>query len=241
MNLVAKEYVASRRDCRGVLILSETAGAAQGPLEALIVNPNDESGVAEAIHKALTMSEEEQCRRITRMQNKLRQHDVVKWAVDFIQAMAVAHADNKTSVEPVRRLDGEALEEVAAQFAGARRRLVVLDYDGTLVPHYPYAYQAVPDPDLKRLLSDLATLPETYVVVVSGRGRDFLESWLGDLPIFLAVERGAYIKEPGGGWTPLFPFDMRWKNAVRKIMEDFVALAPRLLRGGEDVLPSLAF
>jgi trehalose 6-phosphate synthase/phosphatase len=46
------------------------------------------------------------------------------------------------------------------------------------------------------------------------------------LPIFLAAERGAYIKEPGGGWTPLFPFDMRWKDAVRKIMEDFVALAP---------------
>jgi trehalose 6-phosphate synthase/phosphatase len=226
MNLVAKEYVASRRDCRGVLILSETAGAAQELLEALIVNPNDESGVAEAIHKALTMSEEEQCRRITRMQNKLRQHDVVKWAVDFIQAMAVAYADNKTAVEPIRGLDGEALKELVAQFAGARRRLVVLDYDGTLVPHYPYAYQAVPDPDLKRLLSDLATLPETYVAVVSGRGRDFLESWLGDLPIFLAAEHGAYIKEPGGGWTPLFPFDMRWKDAVRKIMEDFVALAP---------------
>ena len=228
MNLVAKEYVASRRDCRGVLILSETAGAAHELLEALVVNPNDESGVAEAINKALTMDPEEQCRRIRAMQNRLRQNDVVKWGVDFIQAMAAAYGENKASSasETARRLDDEVLKEIISHAGKARRRLLILDYDGTLVPHYSYAYQAVPDPELKRLLYELASLPNTYVAVVSGRGREFLESWLGDLPIYIAAEHGAYIRDLDGNWAQLFPFDTEWKNAVRKVMEEYVAMVP---------------
>ncbi len=228
MNLVAKEYVASRKDCRGVLILSETAGAAHELLEALVVNPNDESGVAEAIHRALTMDPEEQCRRISAMQNRLRQNDVVKWGVDFIQALATAYGENKTSTfsETSRRLDGEVLKEIINHAGKARKRLFILDYDGTLVPHYPYAYQAVPDPELKQLLDELASIPNTYVAVVSGRNREFLESWLGDLPIYIAAEHGAYIKDLDGNWTQLFPFDTEWKNTVRRVMEEYVAMVP---------------
>jgi len=228
MNLVAKEYVASRGDCRGVLILSETAGAAHELLEALVVNPNDESGVAEAMHRALTMDPEEQCRRVRAMQNRLRQNDVVKWGVDFIQAMAAAYGENRASTfsETARRLDGEVLKEIISHAGKARKRLLILDYDGTLVPHYPYAYQAVPDPGLKQLLGELASLPNTYVAVVSGRGREFLESWLGDLPIYIAAEHGAYIKDLDGNWAQLFPFDTEWKNTVRKVMEEYVALVP---------------
>ena len=228
MNLVAKEYVASRKECRGVLILSETAGAAHELLEALVVNPNDESGVAEAIHRALTMDPEEQCRRISAMQNRLRQNDVVKWGVDFIQALATAYGENKTSTfsETSRRLDGEVLKEIINYAGKARKRLFILDYDGTLVPHYPYAYQAVPDPELKLLLDELASIPNTYVAVVSGRNREFLESWLGDLPIYIAAEHGAYIKDLDGNWTQLFPFDTEWKNTVRRVMEEYVAMVP---------------
>ena len=228
MNLVSKEYVASRRDCHGVLILSETAGAAHELLEALIINPNDEGGVVEAIHRALTMGPEEQCRRLEAMQKRLRQHDVVKWAVDFIQTLTVAYADNKalTSVEPTRRLDGDVLKEMADRFINSHKRLLLLDYDGTLVPHYPYAYQAVPDAGLIQLLKELANHANTHVAVVSGRSRDFLESWLGELPIYLVAEHGAYLRDPEGNWAPLFPFDTEWKDAIRKIMEEFVTLTP---------------
>ena len=227
MNLVAKEYVASRRDCRGVLILSETAGAAHELVQALVVNPNDESGIVNAIERALSMDPEEQCRRIKSMQERIRQHNVVKWGVDFIHALALAYNDNLMSAAtPARILDGEAAEEIASAFRNSRKRLLMLDYDGTLVPHYPYAYQAVPDAELKQMLRDLANIPNTSVAVVSGRPRDFLEAWLGDLNIYLVAEHGAFIKEPGGGWTQLFPFDLSWKPAVRKLMEDFAALTP---------------
>ncbi|RFA93940.1 bifunctional alpha,alpha-trehalose-phosphate synthase (UDP-forming)/trehalose-phosphatase [Pyrobaculum aerophilum] len=227
MNLVSKEYVATKRDCKGVLILSETAGASHELLEALIVNPNDESGVVEAIAKALTMEPEEQCRRIKAMQEKLRQQNVVKWAVDFLHSLMLAYRENTESFTTSSKLlDREAIEEIVKIFHGARSRLLLLDYDGTLVPHYPYAYQAVPDGELKRLLNSLAFQPNTYVAVVSGRGRDFLEAWLGDLPIYIVAEHGAFIRDPGGNWSQLFPFDTSWKISVRKIMEEFTRLTP---------------
>jgi len=227
MNLVAKEYVASRRNCTGVLILSETAGAAHELLQALIVNPNDEGGVAAAIKRALTMSEEEQCRRIKAMQERIRQHDVVKWAVDFIHALAEAHLEAQEAAQPAAApLDVKAAESIAAAFSAAARRLLLLDYDGTLVPHYPYAYQAVPDAELLALLRELAALPDTYMAVVSGRGKEFLEAWLGNLPIYIVAEHGAFIRDKDGNWTQIFPFDTEWKAAVRRVMEEFAELAP---------------
>ena len=227
MNLVAKEYVASRRNCTGVLILSETAGAAHELFQALIVNPNDEGGVAAAIKRALTMSEEEQCRRIEAMQERIRQHDVVRWAVDFIHALAEAHLETLEAAQPAAApVDGKTAESIAAAFSAAARRLLLLDYDGTLGPHYPYAYQAVPDAELLALLRELAALPGTYVAVVSGRGKEFLEAWLGNLPIYIVAEHGAFIRDRDGNWAQIFPFDTEWKTAVRRVMEEFAELAP---------------
>ena len=87
MNLVAKEYVASRADGRGVLILSEMTGAASELGEAVLVNPNDIPEMARAIATALEMPEEEQARRMTALRDRLRRYDVVRWAGDFLEAL----------------------------------------------------------------------------------------------------------------------------------------------------------
>lgn len=228
MNLVSKEYVASRRDCRGVLILSETAGAAHELVEALIVNPNDESAMVEAIARALSMEPEEQCRRLRAMQERIRQNDVVKWAVDFIKATVEAYGEAREAAASATAalLDGEAAAQVAEAFRRAGKRLLILDYDGTLVPHYPYAYQAVPDGALLSLLKDLASLPGTAVAVVSGRPREFLEAWLGALPLYFVAEHGAFVKEPGGGWRQFYPIDTGWKTAVKRVMEEYTLRTP---------------
>ncbi|MGC9169796.1 MAG: bifunctional alpha,alpha-trehalose-phosphate synthase (UDP-forming)/trehalose-phosphatase [Thermoproteus sp.] len=229
MNLVSKEYVASRRDCRGVLILSETAGAAKELTEAIIVNPNDVEGMAKAIEKALTMPEEEQCRRIQEMQRKLKAQDVVKWGVDFIQSLMGARlerAERERRLATAIPLEGEELDRMAAAYRSASVRLLFLDYDGTLVPLYPYAYQAVPDEELLHLLAELARQGGTYVVVVSGRPKDFLDSWFGKLPVYLIAEHGFWLKEPGGGWAPTARVDLSWKLKVRKVMEEFVERVP---------------
>jgi len=84
MNLVAKEYVASRTDQTGVLILSELAGAAQELREALIINPNDTEKLAHILHDALEMPAREQRRRMRAMQKRLAHNTVVQWAQSFL-------------------------------------------------------------------------------------------------------------------------------------------------------------
>jgi trehalose 6-phosphate synthase/phosphatase len=88
MNLVSKEYCAARTENDGVLILSEFAGAApELQRGALLVNPYDELGIAEAIHRALAMEPTEQRRRMMRMRAWVRRHDILRWRDNFFAAL----------------------------------------------------------------------------------------------------------------------------------------------------------
>jgi len=84
MNLVAKEYVAARDDERGVLVLSKFTGAAVELQDALIVNPYDIDGVAEAIHEALEMSRDEVRQRMRRMRRQVMEHNIYRWAANVL-------------------------------------------------------------------------------------------------------------------------------------------------------------
>ena len=87
MNLPAKEYIASRVDKTGVLILSEMAGAAKELGESLIVNPNSRTEVADAIYQALNMSKTEQIKRNSILQKRLSIYNEERWANDFIHGL----------------------------------------------------------------------------------------------------------------------------------------------------------
>ena len=87
MNLVAKEYVASRHDERGVLVLSEFTGAADELTQALLVNPHDINRLKELILRALSMSEKEQTRRMRALRRRVLEHDVTRWASDFLRSL----------------------------------------------------------------------------------------------------------------------------------------------------------
>src|SRR3984957_6307918 len=84
MNLVAKEFVASRTDNRGVLVLSTFAGAAHELSDALLVNPYDVMQLAEAIHSALEMPEAEQAKRMQWMRRVVKEHNIYFWAANLL-------------------------------------------------------------------------------------------------------------------------------------------------------------
>ncbi|MGH2897869.1 MAG: alpha,alpha-trehalose-phosphate synthase (UDP-forming), partial [Solirubrobacteraceae bacterium] len=90
MNLVAKEFVACRNDEDGVLVLSEFAGAAEQMVDALIVNPYDVEGVGDAVHRALSMDGAERRRRMRRLREHVFEHNVSRWAGEFVEALAGA-------------------------------------------------------------------------------------------------------------------------------------------------------
>ncbi|WP_159498452.1 trehalose-6-phosphate synthase [Microbacterium sp. 18062] len=91
MNLVAKEYVASRIDNRGVLVLSEFAGAADELGSALLINPHDIQGLKDAISRAIEMQPAEQGRRMRTLRRRVRDHDVEDWSREFLAALASIH------------------------------------------------------------------------------------------------------------------------------------------------------
>ncbi|WP_136056648.1 trehalose-6-phosphate synthase [Microbacterium sp. K24] len=90
MNLVAKEYVATRIDNRGVLVLSEFAGAADELGSAIQVNPHDIEGLKEAIMRAVEMPPREQSRRMRSLRRRVLDHDVNAWSDSFLSALAAA-------------------------------------------------------------------------------------------------------------------------------------------------------
>src|SRR5690606_27794754 len=87
MNLVCKEYIASRTTGTGVLILSEMAGASKELYEALIINPTNKEAVAEAIYSALQMPEDEQKRRMELLQQTVQKFDIHHWVNQFVQKL----------------------------------------------------------------------------------------------------------------------------------------------------------
>lgn len=88
MNLVAKEYVASRIDNRGVLVLSEFAGASDELGSAIRINPHDIGGLKDAIMRAIEMPAAEQGRRMRSLRRRVREHDVQDWSREFLEALA---------------------------------------------------------------------------------------------------------------------------------------------------------
>lgn len=90
MNLVAKEYVASRIDNRGVLLLSEFAGAADELGSAIRINPHDIGGMKDAIMRAIEMPGAEQGRRMRTLRRRVLDHDVRDWSKSFLEALAAA-------------------------------------------------------------------------------------------------------------------------------------------------------
>jgi trehalose 6-phosphate synthase len=93
MNLVAKEFIASREDERGVLILSTFAGAALELTDALQVNPYDVQQMAAAIHRSLEMPEEEQATRMQHMRKTVREHNVFRWAASLLSDLTEIRID----------------------------------------------------------------------------------------------------------------------------------------------------
>jgi trehalose 6-phosphate synthase/phosphatase len=224
MNLVAKEFIASRVDEEGVLVLSEFAGAASELAEAVQVNPYDVPRTAEAIKRALDMLPEERKLRMQGMRRRVLRYHVRRWVEDFLQALDTQSSQARLTYTPRWEIDA-----LAARIRGAPARALLLDYDGTLVNFASTPELARPDPELIQLLSALAALPATQVHIVSGRGRENLEHWLGKLPLSLHGEHGLWSRHAEGSWAqlPVPPGD--WREPVLKILQDFSARTPGTL------------
>lgn len=196
MNLVAKEFVACQVDERGVLVLSELAGAQRELTQAITINPRDLDRFALALQQALEMPEDERRARMAQMRAYLAEHDIYNWLEQQFRAAAALLQ---------RRPDAPAVGDHLAEFERCLRQrgrlALLLDFDGTLAP-------IASDPDAVRLpppvdaaLRHLVARPDVMVAVLSGRALADIESRVGIYGVFFAGNHGLEMAGPNLTWV----------------------------------------
>ena len=224
MNLVSKEYVASRTANTGVLILSEMAGAARELIDALIVNPNNVGELYRAMIEALNMPLEEQKRRMTQMREVVAKFNVRHWVKIYMNQLK--EVKQLQASMQAKHVGSPTMKYLENEYKNASQRLIFLDYDGTLVGFKTNITQAFPDDDLYEILDELIADPLNHVVIVSGRNHDTLEDWFGHMQIDIIAEHGAWQKYANEEWIRLPGLNDQWKQDLMPVLEMYVDRTP---------------
>src|SRR5690606_39768892 len=223
MNLVSKEYVASRNDNKGVLILSEMAGASKELIDAIIVNPTNIFEVKEAIVEALNMPENEVMERMKSMRFMVFKFNIHHWVRIFMKRLnGIKQIQGSMKA---KSLKSGTKDEVLNAYRNAKNRLLILDYDGTLVGFKKVIEQAYPDEELYQVLDQLSSNNKNHLAIISGRNHETMEHWFGSKKYNLIAEHGAWSKN-NQEWEQIPGLSNAWKEEVHQLMDAFSDRTP---------------
>jgi len=226
MNLIAKEFIACKTDRKGVLILSEMAGASKEMSEAIIVNPNNQIEMADAIKEALEMPEEEQINKNTNLQKRLQRYNEEKWATDFLNSLDEVRKIQE--IKLARKINLDLRNQIKTKYSTSPEKLFLLDYDGTLKGFHKDPQEAYPDEQLYDILKTLSESKGNKVIIISGRDKETLNKWFSNnREIGFIAEHGVWSKEPGGKWEMTEQIDKQWMDIIRPTLEFYADRTPR--------------
>jgi len=230
MNLVAKEFVAAKKDS-GVLILSETAGAAGELGEAILVNPWNPDEIAEAINRATKTSLKEKKLNMQAMYKKIEKNDVYYWTNSFLSDLSTITKQRKKERLQTLNLDQTSKEKILADFKQAKRKLFLLDYDGTLQELRDLPEKAKPDKEITKILLDLSEKEELELAIVTGRPRKIIQKWLKKIKkLSFSTEHGLWSKVRNQKkWInslEIYGDNLSWYQTVKEILEKFCLGTP---------------
>jgi trehalose 6-phosphate synthase/phosphatase len=149
---------------------------------------------------------------------------VQHWAKTFVDTLQqpIPHTPRLT-----RTLNTRLIHGLNYDFRQAKKRLLFLDYDGTLVPFSAHYKNTHPPKAIIKLLSDLSANPVNEVVLISGRSADFLQKWFGAIPMNLVAEHGAAIKKnENKNWQTIDKTSTSWKKLLLPVLKKYARLAP---------------
>lgn len=246
MNLVSYEYISSQQNTHGVLILSEFAGAAQSLNGSIIVNPWNTEEMANAIYEAVTMSDEARKSNHQKLYRYVTKYTAAYWGASYVNEL------RRVSEEFGQQMAMPQLnaEQVIQKYKDSKMgKLILLDYDGTLTTTHKLPEFAKPSPKILEQLKTLSAQPDTYVYILSGRGRQHLDSWFENTGIGLSSEHGCFYKHPAkirdkvnpvasssdgklvkaedGNWYCLVEqIDPSWKETILPLFEHYTERTP---------------
>lgn len=144
------------------------------------------------------------------MQDRLQRYDAKRWVSTFLGSLT--RIKGRQGKLATHHLAGALRAAFLAQFSEARRRLLFLDYDGTLVPFASQPHLAAPDASLLLLLDRLTRDQRNHVFIISGRDRATLDQWFAGIDLRIIAEHGAWIRSGAGDWKLLKPVASSWKK-----------------------------
>uniref|UniRef100_V5GG59 Glycosyltransferase n=1 Tax=Kalmanozyma brasiliensis (strain GHG001) TaxID=1365824 RepID=V5GG59_KALBG len=219
MNTTSMEYIiCQNRFNKSPLILSEFTGTAGRMRSAIQVNPWNIFGVAKAIDYALRLTDEEKRARHDQLYHQVVMHTSHTWAAGLVKQL-LTRLHNEHSAHLTPPLDRK---EMVAKHAAAGKRLLLLDYDGTLTPIVKVPEMALPSDRLLKALEVLSADPRNVIYIISGRDGGFLSKHLGQFrQIGFSAEHGGFVKEPGQDeYRNLTEaLDMTWMKDIRSVFE----------------------
>ncbi|MDB5016947.1 MAG: bifunctional alpha,alpha-trehalose-phosphate synthase (UDP-forming)/trehalose-phosphatase [Mucilaginibacter sp.] len=224
MNLVSKEYVASRINDDGVLILSEMAGASKELIDALIVNPNNTNEVCNAIITALNMPPDEQKRRMQQMRQLVTKFNITHWVKIFMERLKEVKQMQRSM--QTRHVSDGTEQSIINRYRKTKKRLIFLDYDGTLVGFKSNMAMAYPDKELLSLIDKLSSDRANDLVIISGRKHENIGEWFGDKDLYLIAEHGAWFKQKNTSWHKISGLSDSWKHDIYPVFETYVDRTP---------------
>ncbi|HRH93484.1 MAG TPA: trehalose-phosphatase, partial [Candidatus Peribacteria bacterium] len=214
MNLVAKEFIAARSDERGVLVLSEFAGASEEMHQALAINPYDLEGFAYAMHTALQMPAESQASHMRQLRLQLFGNTVYDWIADILYEIDMLSPNAPAG--PLPLLDH--LEEVHHRIASVPKLEVFCDYDGVLSPIAARPKEARMDEHVRDLLIKLRDSENVHVSIISGRALDDVQELVSVERLTYAGNHGLQIRGPRV--EHIHPAADRVHALLRRLYED---------------------
>ncbi len=219
MNLVCKEFLASKEKENGVLILSEMAGASKELIGPILINPNSIKQITEAMHLGLLMPTAEQRKRLDESIEIIKKFNIRHWVKLFFIRLREIKALQNT--ENAKKLNNEIIEEILSNFNQSKKNLFFLDYDGTLIGFNNNPNEAIPTQSLYTVLDQLQENINNQVVIISGRPHETLSKWFSGKPYYLVAEHGAWNNYPDYEWHAKSHISTRWKFPIKHIMTKF--------------------
>nr|BAO72965.1 trehalose-6-phosphate phosphatase1 [Moniliella megachiliensis] len=224
MNTTSMEFVICQEQVgkKSPLVLSEFTGTASRMRTALQVNPWNIWGVANAIHEALLLGPEDKAQRHRHAYDQATLHTSRTWAATLVRQLVYRlHVEETSHFTPALDLQQIQKDWLASDGKVTSRRLILLDYDGTLTPIVRHPDDALPSERLVKTLEKLSSNPHNVIFIISGRDQQFLSRHLGHLTnVGFSAEHGSFYKEPGQPWVNITEdFDYGWKQDIRSIFE----------------------
>ena len=211
-------------DDDGVLILSELAGSSKELPQALLVNPFDIGQLAQSIKTAIEMPIKEQKERNSISRKRIRRYDINKWSSNFMQALN--ESANKESASEVKWVNTLVAKKLSDSYKKSSKRLLLLDYDGTLVGFHENPNKAIPSETLLELLENISQQKDTDLVIISGRPHEFLEQHFAHLDLILVAEHGLFMKHPNTPWEEKKGASSEWKEHLLPVLDTFTDNTP---------------